>query len=126
MLMVVELWWFNLVGPRLWAICNIATPGNERIFFKFVPIVEQSVVFQNLCLLTYTGVTLNIPGAGIRGRGREAGAAEESHQPGEQGACTGVGQDKSSGSRHNNRDEQKQQQKKRRRVQEEDRQRRRI
>ena len=44
MLIVVELWYFNVVGPRLRAICNITTPENERIFIYFVPIVEQSVV----------------------------------------------------------------------------------
>ena len=31
-LIVVELWWFDLVGLRLRAICNITTPGNERIY----------------------------------------------------------------------------------------------
>ena len=34
MLIVVELWYFNVVGPCLRAICNIAIPENERILFK--------------------------------------------------------------------------------------------
>jgi len=34
MLVVVELWWFNVVGPRFRAICNIATPENERMYNK--------------------------------------------------------------------------------------------
>ena len=38
MLTVVELWWFNVVGPRLRVICNIATPENECFF---VPIVDE-------------------------------------------------------------------------------------
>ena len=48
MLIVVKLWWSNVVGPRLMAICNITTPENERIYFYFVPIVEQSVVYSNI------------------------------------------------------------------------------
>ena len=44
MLIVVEWWWFNVVGPRLRAICNLATPGNRANIFCFVPTGEQSVV----------------------------------------------------------------------------------
>ena len=34
-LIVVELWWFNVVGPCLRAICNIATPGKRADIFLF-------------------------------------------------------------------------------------------
>ena len=58
MLTVVALWWFNVVGPRLRAICNIVTAGNERIvFINILPIVEQSVQYCSVFELKYVGLS---------------------------------------------------------------------